>query len=486
MATHYLACDLGADSGRLILGTLDHGKISLEDIHRFPTGATKVSGALHWDLNRLQNELKTGLKKAAAKKLPIASISTDSWGVDYVMYDAQGQPLSPVWCYRDARTAAGVECVRGKIAWPEIFAETGIQFMALNTIYQIATEPAARLASAQHLLLIGDAFNYFCSGVARNEVSLASTTQLYNPVRRAWSRRLFTALDLRENLFAPLCDSGTRLGPLKKNLVRETGLPPIEVIASCSHDTGAAVAAVPAQDGHWAYLSSGTWSLMGVEAAAPVINDASRTLGFTNETGYGHSIRLLKNIIGLWLIQESRRHWAKTGHKLDFAELGTMALASAPFVSLINPDDPRFISPGDMPEKVAAFCRETGQPVPADIGACVRCIYESLALFYRVTLRQLERITGQKIERLHIVGGGSRAAILNQFTANALKIPVLAGPAECSALGNILVQALALGHLESHAAARAVVWDSFALETFTPQDAAQWDAAAARFEKLLV
>ena len=486
MATYYLACDLGADSGRLILGTLDHGKISLEDIHRFPTGATQVSGTLHWDLDRLQNELKTGLKKAAAKKLPIASISTDSWGVDYVMYDAHGQPMSPVWCYRDARTAAGVECVKGKIAWPEIFAETGIQFMALNTIYQIATEPAARLAQAQHLLLIGDAFNYFCSGVARNEVSLASTTQLYNPVSRAWSRRLFTALGLRENLFAPLCDSGTRLGPLKKNLVLETGLPPIEVIASCSHDTGAAVAAVPAQDGHWAYLSSGTWSLMGVEAPAPVINDASRTLGFTNETGYGHSIRLLKNIVGLWLIQESRRYWAKAGHKLDFAELGTMALASAPFVSLINPDDPRFISPGDMPEKVAAFCRETGQPAPADIGACVRCIYESLALFYRVTLRKLERITGNKIERLHIVGGGSRAAILNQFTANALKIPVLAGPAECSALGNILVQAMALGHLESHAAARAVVRNSFALETFTPQDAAQWDAAAARFEKLLV
>jgi rhamnulokinase len=486
MATYYLACDLGADSGRLILGTLDHGKISLEDIHRFPTGANQVSGTLHWDLDRLQNELKTGLKKAAAKKLPIASISTDSWGVDYVMYDAHGQPMSPVWCYRDARTAAGVECVKGKIAWPEIFAETGIQFMALNTIYQIATEPAARLAQAQHLLLIGDAFNYFCSGVARNEVSLASTTQLYNPVSRAWSRRLFTALGLRENLFAPLCDSGTRLGPLKKNLVLETGLPPIEVIASCSHDTGAAVAAVPAQDGHWAYLSSGTWSLMGVEAPAPVINDASRTLGFTNETGYGHSIRLLKNIIGLWLIQESRRYWAKAGHKLDFAELGTMALASAPFVSLINPDDPRFISPGDMPEKVAAFCRETGQPAPADIGACVRCIYESLALFYRVTLRKLERITGNKIERLHIVGGGSRAAILNQFTANALKIPVLAGPAECSALGNILVQAMALGHLESHAAARAVVRNSFALETFTPQDAAQWDAAAARFEKLLV
>jgi len=485
MATHYLACDLGADSGRLILGTLDNGKVSLEELHRFPTGATKVSGALHWEFDRLLNELKTGLKKAAAKNLPIASISTDSWGVDYVLYDERGLPLAPVWCYRDSRTAGGVEQVKEKVEWPVIYAETGIQFMALNTIYQIVTEPAARLARAKHILLIGDAFNFFCSGVARNEVSLASTTQLYNPVQKTWSKRLFTALSLRENLFAPICDSGTRLGPLKKNLATEVGLPQIEVIATCSHDTGAAVAAVPASGGQWAYLSSGTWSLMGMEAPAPVINDQSRNLGFTNEIGYGNSVRLLKNIVGLWLIQESRRHWAKNGKKLEFAELEKLATAAAPFVSLINPDDARFLSPDDMPQKVADFCRETGQPVPADIGACVRCIYESLALFYRVTLRKLERLTGNKIERLHIVGGGSKDATLNQFTANALKIPVLAGPTECAALGNLLVQAVALGHLESHEAARAVVQNSFALKTFTPQDAAHWDTAAARFEKLL-
>jgi rhamnulokinase len=485
MPTYYLACDLGADSGRLMLGTLDHGKIALEELHRFPTGATKVAGALHWEFDRLLNELKNGLKKAAAKKLPIASISTDSWGVDYVIYDDRNLPVAPVWCYRDSRTVAGVEIVKGKVEWPTIYSITGIQFMGLNTIYQIVTEPAERLAKAKHILLIGDAFNFFCSGVARNEVSLASTTQLYNPTYKRWSIRLFAALGLREGLFAPICPSGTKLGPMKKNLAAEVGLPPIEVIASCSHDTGAAVAAVPASGENWAYLSSGTWSLMGVEKPQPVINEQSRNLGFTNEIGYGDSVRLLKNIVGLWLIQESRRHWNKGGKKLEFSELEKLAASAAPFVSLINPDDPRFLSPDDMPKKIADFCRETGQPEPASIGACVRCIYESLALFYRCTLRHTERLVGKKIERLHIVGGGSKDATLNQFTANALKIPVLAGPTECAALGNILVQAIALGHVESHAAAREIVRNSFELKTFTPQDSAQWDAAAARFEKLL-
>ncbi len=485
MPTYYLACDLGADSGRVILGTLDGGKVSLEELHRFPTGATKVAGALHWEFDRIINEFKTGLKKAGARQLPIASVSTDSWGVDYVVYDERGLPVSPVWCYRDSRTAQGVEMVKEKVEWPTIYSLTGIQFMALNTIYQIVTEPADRLAKAKHLLLIGDAFNFYCSGVARNEVSLASTTQLYNPVYKRWSRRLFTALGLRLDLFAPVCDSGTRLGPLKKNLATETGLPQIEVIASCSHDTGAAVAAVPATDGNWAYLSSGTWSLMGVELPEPIISDEGRNLGFTNEVGFGNTIRLLKNIIGLWLIQESRRHWVKTGKKIDFAEMERQAIAAPAFVSLINPEDPRFLSPDDMPVKIADFCRETGQPVPATIGATVRCIYESLALFYRVTLKKLERLTGRKIERLHIVGGGSKDATLDQFTANALKIPVLAGPTECAALGNILVQAIALGHVESHAAAREVVRNSFELITYLPQESAQWDAAAARFEKLL-
>ena len=485
MPTYYLACDLGADSGRLMLGTLDAGKISLEELHRFPNGPVKTSGALHWNLDGLFNELKIGLKKAAAKNLPIASISSDSWGVDYVLYNENGQPVLPVWCYRDSRTADGVENVRARIEWPAIYAETGIQFMAFNTLYQLAAETPERLAEAKQLLLIGDAFNYFCSGVARNEVSNASTTQLYNPQTQTWSKKLFSALGLREGMFAPLCPSGTKLGRMKKNLAQETGLAPMEVIASCSHDTGAAVAAVPANGDRWAYLSSGTWSLMGVEAPKPVINDQSRALGFTNEIGYGNTVRLLKNIIGLWIVQECRRAWVKAGKKYDYATLEKMAADAPSFVSLINPDDARFLAPENMPKKIDEFCRETGQPVPANDAAYVRCVYESLALFYRVTLRKLERLTGKKIEKLHIVGGGSQATTLNQCAANALKIPVLAGPTECTALGNILVQAITLGHLESHAAARTVVGNSFELKTFTPQNSAEWDAAAARFEKLL-
>ena len=485
MPTHYLACDLGADSGRLMLGTLDGGKIVLEELHRFPNGPVKTSGALHWNFDALLNELKTGLKKAAARQLPIASISTDSWGVDYVLYDERGTVMSPVWCYRDSRTAFGVENAKSRTDWPTIYAETGIQFMALNTIYQLAAEPPERLARVKQLLLIGDAFNYFCSGVARNEVSLASTSQLYNPKTRTWSKKLLDALKLREDMFAPICASGTKLGPLKKNLATEVGLPQIEVIASCSHDTGAAVAAVPASGENWAYLSSGTWSLMGVEWPQPIITDQGRALGFTNEIGFGNSVRLLKNIVGLWIVQECRRQWTKEGKKYDFAALEQLAAAAPPFVSLINADDPRFLSPDNMPKKIAEFCQETGQPVPANHAAYMRCIYESLALFYRVVLRRIERLTGKKIGQLHIVGGGSKDATLNQFAANALKIPVIAGPTECTATGNMLVQAIALGHIPSHAAAREIVRNSFEMKTFTPQNSAQWDAAAARFEKLL-
>ena len=369
--------------------------------------------------------------------------------------------------------------------WPTTYTETGIQFMALNTIYQLMAEPPERLAAARQLLLIGDAVNYFCSGVARNEVSLASTTQLYNPQTRTWSHKLFAALGLRESLFAPICQPGTVLGPMTKALADEVGLPQIPVIATCSHDTGAAVVAVPAQGEKWAYLSSGTWSLMGVEWPQPVITERGRSLGFTNEIGLGDTVRLLKNIVGLWVVKECRREWARQGLKFGFGELGRLAEAATPFHSWINPGDARFLSPNDMLEKIAAFCRETQQPVPADPGAFMRCIYESLALYYRVTLNHMERLIGKKIDRLHIVGGGSQDATLNQFTANALKIPVLAGPTECTSLGNILVQAIAAGHLASPAAAREVVRNSFELKTFTPQSAAEWDAAAVRFESLL-
>ncbi len=485
MATHYLACDLGAESGRLMLGTLDGGKISLEQLHRFPNGPVKKGRALHWNMDALFAELRTGLKKAAKRKLPIASFSADSWGVDYILYDAKGKMMLPVWHYRDARTARGVKNANSRVKWPAIYNETGIQFMALNTIYQLAAEPRARLAKAKQLLLIGDAFNHYCCGVARNEESLASTTQLYNPRTGRWSKTLLKALGLREEMFAPIVPSGTKLGKLRPDLAKQTGLPQIEVIASCSHDTGAAVAAVPASGKNWAYLSSGTWSLMGVEWPKPVITAQGRDSNFTNEIGFGGTVRLLKNIVGLWIVQECKREWAQHGREFDYATLTEMAAAANPFASLINPADPRFLSPGGMPEKIAAFCRETGQLVPDNPGAFVRCALESLALFYRVTLRQLEGIIGKKIKQLHIVGGGSQNMLLNQFAANALQIPIIAGPTECTALGNILVQAIAQGHVASLAAARKVVRNSFEVKTIKPTAKAEWDEAFTRFEKLV-
>jgi len=485
MATHYLACDLGAESGRVMLATLDGGKISLEELHRFPNGPVKQGGALHWNIEGLFAELKTGLKKASARKLPILSISTDSWGVDYVLYDADGKMMSPVWHYRDARTTRGVENAKRRVDWPAIYDETGIQFMALNTIYQLVTEPPERLAKAKRLLLIGDAFNHFCSGVAWNEESLASTTQLYNPRTKNWSKKLLGALGLREEMFAPVVPSGTKLGKLKAELAAEVGLPQIEVIASCSHDTGAAVAAVPASGANWAYLSSGTWSLIGVEWPEPVITEQGRELNFTNEIGFGGSVRLLKNIVGLWIVQECKREWASRGQDLDYATLTRLATEAKPFVSLINPTDARFLGPGDMPAKIVAFCRETGQPVPETQGAFVRCALESLALFYRITLKQLETLTGNKIEKLHIVGGGSQNMLLNQFAADSLQLPVIAGPTECTALGNVLVQAIALGHVPSLAAAREVVRNSFEVKTIQPQACAEWDKAFARFGKMV-
>jgi rhamnulokinase len=485
MATYYLACDLGADSGRLILGTLDNQHLSLEEIHRFPNGPVEKNGSLQWNIQGLFDAIKEGLKKAAARKLPISSISCDTWGVDYLLFDKTGAMIEPTYQYRDARCPKGAAELKSRIPWEKIYEETGLQFLVFNTVFQLNMETRERLDKADKILLVGDGLNYMLSGNAKSEVSLASTTQFYNPRQRAWSKMLLDAVKVRPDQLAPIVQSGTKLGPIKPGICKETGIPSIEVVASCSHDTGAAVAAVPASGKNWAYLSSGTWSLIGVELEQPLITDEGRDANFTNEIGVGHSVRFLKNIIGLWLVQESRREWERAGQKYSFADLEKMAREAKPFVSLINPSDARFLSPGRMPQKIAALCKETGQPEPATPGAVVRCIYESLALYYRHSVRNLEKITGRKIEKLHIVGGGSKDNTLNQFTASACQIPVVAGPAEATATGNILIQALALGHLPSLDAARKVVATSMAGKVVKPRDGAEWEAAYARFTKLI-
>ena len=485
MSTHYLACDLGAESGRLILGTLDADRLAIEEIHRFENIPQRANGSLHWNISQLWSGLKDGLKKAAARRLPIASISTDSWGLDYVLLDDHSEVIPPAYHYRDPRTERGVQKVRERVDWKAVFDETGIQFMPFNSIYQLAAENPTRLSGATQFLLIGDAFNFFLSGVGRAEESLASTTQLYNPKTKTWSARLLRNLEIPPRLLPAIVPSGTVLGALKEELCAETGLNRCEVIASCSHDTGAAVAGVPAQEANWAYLSSGTWSLLGAEVSEPVITEQCRELNFTNEIGFGSSVRLLKNIIGLWIVQECRRDWAQSGRSFDYAALTALAAEAPPFVSLINPSDQRFVVPDNMPAKVADYCRETGQPIPRNPGATIRCVFESLALLYRHRLEQLEQLLGRKVELLHIVGGGSKNLLLNQFTANAIQRPVIAGPAEATAIGNILVQALALGHLRSLSAARDLLRKSSETKLFEPSDAKAWTETFDRFGKHL-
>jgi rhamnulokinase len=481
---HYLACDLGAESGRVILGSLADGKLSLRELHRFANTPVREDGSLKWNIPNLVLEIKEGLRKAVALDLEFAGVSTDSWGVDYILFDPSEAMMQPVYHYRDSRTKRSVETAFSKVNWETIFAETGIQYMPINTLFQLAAEEPARLQQAKFLLGVGDAINFFLSGAAQIEVSMASTFQLYNPRTKNWSEKLIGALELPRNIFPPIAPTGTRLGKLRPELAAELGLKSLEVIATCSHDTGAAVAGVPASGGNWAYLSSGTWSLMGVELPEPVINDKARELNFTNEIGYGDSVRLLKNISGLWLVQECRREWARQGKDFDYKVLTSLAEASEPFRSLINPGSEEFLAPPNMPAQVVEFCQRTGQPVPKTEGQFVRCCLESLALLYRRTLQQIEQLTNRKIEVLHIVGGGSHNAFLNQLTANAVQIPVLAGPAEATASGNILLQAITLRHLRSLREAREVAKNSTELLRFEPRDAASWEKAFIRFETL--
>lgn len=476
MTNYYVACDFGAESGRIMVGELCRGKLLLSEIHRFANTPIQDKNSLYWDIPKLFQELVAGLQKVATREDPIAGISCDSWGVDYMLFEGDGSLITPTYHYRDPRGEAGMQSLLSQVPWETMYQETGIQKMPLNTSFQLATENPKRLRQAQHLLSVADGFNYLLSNVAKFEVSMASTTQLYNPVERAWSQRMASALRLPPRLLPPVVPSGTVLGPLRSDLAQQRGFEETKVVASCSHDTGAAVAALPTTGENWAFLSSGTWSLMGVELKEPLINETSRQLNFTNEIGYGHSVRLLKNIVGLWIIQECRRYWAEREQELDYEVMTHLAGAATPFQSLINPADPRFITPGDMPQKVAAFCKETNQVVPRKPGEVIRCVLESLALFYRRTLREIERTTGRKIEKLYVVGGGTKNTLLNHFTANALQIPLLIGPSEATSMGNILVQALALGHIKSIAEARQVANESFPCEIIQPH-AAAWDAA---------
>ncbi len=477
----YLACDLGAESGRVMLGTLADGKLSLEEIHRFPSAVSDSGSDLRWDVAAIFESIQTGIRLALEKNPKVVSLSVDSWGVDYVLLDADGKALANPHHYRDSRTDAVFPAVRNRLGDEVIFAETGIQFMFFNTLYQLSAERAELLEKSASFLTISDYFNYLFSGVGVIDESLASTTQLYNPALRNWSQKLIVAAGFPKRIFPKIVPPGTILGRMKP----EIGPGAVEVITTCSHDTGAAIAAVPATKGDdWAYLSSGTWSLLGVELAAPNISEKVREFNFTNEAGYGGTTRFLKNIVGLWILQECRRAWQAAGQDYSYAWLMEQADNAQSLRSIINPGDARFAKPGEMPEKIVAFCRETHQPIPRTPGEFTRCILESLALLYRQTIAEIERLTGRSLNRIHIVGGGSQSQLLNQFCADATGLTVVAGPVEATAIGNVLVQALALGHIGSLPEGRQLVADSFSVRTYQPQQTSAWQAMFETFKTL--
>jgi rhamnulokinase len=484
---YYIACDLGAESGRVMLGTLEGGKLDLQEIHRFSNGPARIMGSYRWDTLRIFEELKAGLRKVAERGIAAGSLSVDSWGVDYVLMRGRQPQLGIPYHYRDARTEKTYEAALKKAGAERIFEETGIQFMSINTLYQFLADQEEQpelLGVADRFLLIGDYFNYLFSGRAVAEESLASTTQIYNPRDRAWSQDLAGLFGFNERIFPEIVASGTVLGPVLDAIAEETRLSGVQVVATCSHDTGAAVAAVPAEGEDWAYLSSGTWSLIGVELPEPLINNAVREANFTNEAGHDGTTRFLKNISGLWLLQECRRAWAKEGTEYGYEELTHLALETEPLRSLVDPNAAKLARPEQMPRKIQEVCEDRGEPVPGTPGQITRCILESLALTYRSVFEQLRELTGRTLNRLHIVGGGSQSKLLNQAAADAVGCTVIAGPVEATAIGNVLVQAIALKDIESLAALRRTVRDSFPVTTYKPRDRQAWEEAFGRFQQL--
>lgn len=488
MPSHnFLAFDLGAESGRAILGALDHGRLTLEEIHRFANPNGKINGHLHWNLLGQWEELKTGLRKAATTGKPLAGIGVDTWGVDFGLLGHNGEILGNPYMYRDSRTEGLLDRAFKIVPREKIFEATGIQIMQINSLLQLFAmreSNSSQLAAAETLLFVPDLFNYLFTGQKKAEFSITTTSQMYDPRKKTWATDLLKQLDLPARIFPEIIPCGTLLGPLRNDVAAECSIAPVPVIAPACHDTASAVAAVPVEQADWCYISSGTWSLMGVELPSPIINDKSLKYNYTNEGGVGGSIRLLKNIMGLWLVQECRRQWLKEGHEFSYAELTKLAADARPFSAIVNPDHAPFLSPGEMPAKIQRFCDQTKQTAPDSPAQFIRCCLESLALTYRKTIEGLEDILGRKIQIIHIVGGGSQNELLNQMTADACNRPVVAGPAEATAIGNVLVQAMAIGEINSLADLRTIVRASSELKQYEPRDAARWNAAYSRYREL--
>ncbi|MCA9926915.1 MAG: rhamnulokinase [Anaerolineales bacterium] len=481
--TNFLAFDLGAESGRAMLGQFDGGRLALTEVHRFANVPVRLPDGLHWDVLRLWHEIQRGLAQARQQAEP-AGIGLDTWGVDFALLDRQGGLLGNPFHYRDGRSDNMLDEAFRRAGKQAIFDHTGIQFMSINTLYQllslvVAESPA--LAMAHTFLTIPDLFNYWLTGRKVSEFTIATTTQCYDPLRGDWATSLLAQVGIPAHIFPDIVPPGTVLGSLRS----EWG-PPVSVIAPACHDTGSAVAAVPATGDKFAWISSGTWSIMGAEVERAVINGRSLSANMTNEGGVNGTFRFSRNIMGLWLVQECRRAWAQQGRDYTYETLTNMAAATAPLQAIIDPDDADFLKPGDMPARIQAYCLRTGQAVPESRGAIVRCALESLALKYRWVLAQLEAILGYRLDPIHIIGGGTQNTLLNRFTADAMGRQVIAGPVEAASVGNVLVQAMALGHIGSLTEGRALVGRSFAVEVYEPVgDRAVWDEGYGRLLKLL-
>lgn len=476
-----LAFDFGASSGRAILGILEDGKIRLEEIHRFSNDPVEVRGSMHWDTLRLFHEIKQGILKCAnGGHRDISSIAVDTWGVDFGLLDADGNMLSNPYHYRDSRTDGIVAEVLKLVPEEELYSRTGIELMKINTIFQLYSlklrKPAA-LNGAETMLMTPDLFNYFLTGEKVTEYSIASTTQLVDAAKRDWSWEIIDRLGLPEKLFTKIVPSGTIIGRLSPELADELGIGRIPVIAAAGHDTQAAIASVPAEEKDYVFISCGTWSLVGMEADSPVIGPDSRKAAFTNEGGADNKISFMKNIMGLWLIQECRRQWEREGIKYSYSELEKLGNDAQPFVSFIDPAHESFIAPGDMPGRIRQYCRSTGQPVPESTGEVVRCIMQSLALKYRATVDKLEELTGKSIKVIHMVGGGIKDKTLCSFTAGATGRTVVAGPVEATSAGNLMLQAIAMGYVGGLQEARRIVAGSFPVEVYEPGNVEKWDEA---------
>ncbi len=484
-----LAYDFGASSGRAILGELKDDLLELKEIHRFSNDPVMFSNHLQWDILRLAYEVKQGLLKCRnSEDSDISSIGVDTWGVDFGLLDDRGELIANPYHYRDSRTKGMIDKCFEIIPQKHLFSRTGLLVAPYNSIYQLLAMKVLgdkSLDRAETLLLMPDLISYMLTGEKVSEYTEVTTTQLYNHSEGNWDNYILELLNLPKDIFTKIVKPGTVIGKLRENICSELSIAPIPVIAVASHDTASAVAAVPAEKGNWAFISSGTWSLVGIETDKPIINEFVSRYNFTNEGGVNNKINFTKNIMGLWIVQECKREWEKAGRKIGFAELVELAKKEKGFTAFIDPDDSLFYEPGDMPEKVRRYCKNTEQAIPETIGEIIRCVEESLAYKCRWAIDKIEEITSQKIDVINMVGGGINDQLLCQLTANATGRKVVAGPVEATAIGNIIVQAFALGEIRDIAHGREIIRKSFEMKEYLPKDQGSWEENYLRFKVMV-